>query len=368
MNASVLSRTKGLKAAMSDVTAKKGRLAQVASTRRASLMPFMLPLMRMSFVIPCVCLGVAGVSAVAAAAIYMPPPHGRSVFALELRSSIAPGLPARADFDFAATWREGHVQLAALSPRAAQDNAWMPEGGVSTLLATRFPSSGRVRMPDVEIAIPLPLPRPDMVRQDVARQDSSPQDLPRPSVVRTTPVVAEPQLAMLPPQQKLGELGIFDKLFADPHRAAKAVLAANPNTVLYDIAKRVVYMPDGERLEAHSGYGPYMDDLESVHRKDVGVTPPNVYTVSFREKPFHGVRALRMKPVGAGNMYGRDGFLTHSFLLGANGQSNGCISLRDYDKFLQAYEDGKFNQIIVLRSADEPAPSLVASTAPADGT
>jgi hypothetical protein len=153
-------------------------------------------------------------------------------------------------------------------------------------------------------------------------------------------------------------------LFGDPDRAAKAVLAANPNTALYDINKRAVYLPDGERLEAHSGFGKWMDDPESVARKDVGVTPPNVYAVAFREKPFHGVRALRMKPVGGGNMYGRDGILAHSYLLGEAGASNGCLSVRDYDKFLQAYEDGKFDRIIVLRSADEPVPAQVASAQP----
>jgi hypothetical protein len=80
------------------------------------------------------------------------------------------------------------------------------------------------------------------------------------------------------------------------------------------------------------------------------MTPPNIYAVSFREKPFHGVRALRMKPVGDGNMYGRDGILAHSYLLGEQGASNGYVSVRDYDKFLQAYEDGKFDRIIVVRS------------------
>ncbi len=337
---------------MSDVRmAGKGRPARVASARASFFA-------RLSLAILWACLGVAGVSAVAAAAIYLPLPHGRSVFAPELRSSIAFALPSP-DVDFADIWRQRarSVGSAALGLRAGQDKAWMPDGGVSTLLATRFPHAGRVRLPDIEVAasLPLPPPRPDAIAR---------QDLARPGVVRTMPV--EPQLASLPPQPnpqtKPGEPGIFDRLFGDPDRAAKAVLAANPNTVLYDITKRAVYMPDGEKLEAHSGYGQYMDDVESMHRKDVGVTPPNVYTVSFREKPFHGVRALRMKPVGGGNMYGRDGFLTHSFLLGTNGQSNGCISVRDYDKFLQAYEDGKFDQIIVLRSADEPGPSQVAST------
>lgn len=322
---------------------------------------------RTSFAIAWVCLGVAGVSAVAAAAIYLPSPHDRSVFAPQLRPSIAPALSARA-FDVAQIWRDEWTQLVGrvrVEMREVRDDAFIPAGGLSTLLASRFPSAANVRIPSnlpgvlpgIEVATPLPLPRPDgIARQDLARQ----------SIARTQPVVIEPQLASLPPQPqplpKSGEPGILDRLFADPDRAAKAVLAANPNTVLYDIAKRVVYLPDGEKLEAHSGFGEWIDDPESVHRKMVGVTPPNVYAVGFREKPFHGVRALRMKPVGSGNMYGRDGILAHSYLLGEAGASNGCISVKDYEKFLKAYEDGKFNQIIVLRSADEPVPSQVAST------
>jgi hypothetical protein len=267
--------------------------------------------------------------------------------------------------DVAQTWREEWTQLVGrvrVEMRDVQDDAFIPAGGLSTLLASRFPSTAHVRLPnvlaDMEAATPLPLPRPDNIaRQSVAR----------------SPLVIEPQLASLPPQAqpqsqpKSDEPGILDRLFADPDRAAKAVLAANPNTVLYDITKRVVYLPDGDKLEAHSGFGEWIDNPESVHRKMVGVTPPNVYAVSFREKPFHGVRALRMKPIGSGNMFGRDGILAHSYLLGEAGASNGCISVKDYDKFLKAYEDGKFNQIIVLRSADEPVPALVAS-AQARGT
>jgi hypothetical protein len=326
---------------------------------------------RPSFAVAWVCLGVAGVSAVAAAAICLPLPHGRSVFAPELRSTIAPELPATDDFDVAQTWREELAQLASLGglgPRGTQGNSWMPDGGLSTLLATRFPSAGNVRLPGDQVVARLPLPRPDgIAQQDVEPRDVADQEGTHEAVVRNVPV--KPQVASLPPQPqpKSGGFNLFDKLFGDPDRAAKAVLAANPNTALYDIARRVVYLPGGERLEAHSGYGKFLDDPQSIERKDVGVTPPNVYAVSFREKPFHGVRALRMKPVGDGNMYGRDGILAHSYLLGEQGASNGCISVRDYEKFLQAYEDGKFNRIIVLRSAEEPVPSQVAS-AQADGT
>ncbi len=340
---------------------------------------------RATLAIMWICLSAAGASAVAAAAIYLPLPQGRSALAPELRSSIA--APLR-ELEVAPTWHEEWTQLVGhigVGLRGA-DRAWIPEGGLSTLLATRFPSAADVRLPSLDVATPMPPSRPDGIaredvarqelaredvarlafarqdvgRQDIARQDVARQDVaPRANVVRTTPVA--PQLAALPPQQPRSEPGIFDKLFGDPDRAAKAVIAANPKTVLYDIARRAVYMPDGEKLEAHSGYGPFLDDPQSIERKDVGVTPPNVYAVSFREKPFHGVRALRMKPIGNGNMYGRDGILAHSFLLGEAGASNGCISVRDYDRFLQAYEAGKFDKIIVVRSVEDPLPSQLAS-------
>lgn len=336
--------------------------------RAAAARPFSFA--RLSFAAVWAGLGVAGISAVAAAAIFLPPPHGHSLFAPEARLSRALPLPAE-DFEVAQTWRDGDAQMAALGLRGGLDKAWMPQGGLSTLLATRFPHAGKMRF-DVVARLPLPRPddtmRDDVVRDDVAvpreavpREVVPRESIARESIARVAPAPAGPQLAMLPPQQKPSDLGIFDKMFGDPDRAAKAIIAANPKTVLYDITKRAVFMPDGEKLEAHSGFGQYMDDTQSVHRKDVGVTPPNVYTVSFREKPFHGVRALRMKPVGDGNMYGRDGFLTHSFLLGSNGQSNGCISVLDYDKFLKAFEDGKFDRIIVVRNADEPSPAMVAS-------
>ena len=36
-------------------------------------------------------------------------------------------------------------------------------------------------------------------------------------------------------------------------------------------------------------------------------------------------------------MYGRSGFLAHPYMLGPDGQSNGCVSLQDYPKFLEAF-------------------------------
>src|SRR6516165_11991125 len=104
----------------------------------------------------------------------------------------------------------------------------------------------------------------------------------------------------------------------------------DPHTAIYDISSRMVYLPNGRRLEAHSGFGSYMDDVRYVSAKARGPTPPNVYVLSMREQLFHGVRAIRLTPVGDGNMFGRAGILAHPYMLGPNGQSNGCVSFSDY--------------------------------------
>ena len=36
-------------------------------------------------------------------------------------------------------------------------------------------------------------------------------------------------------------------------------------TAIYDITSRTVYLPNGRRLEAHSGLGGHMDNPRSVH-------------------------------------------------------------------------------------------------------
>jgi Protein of unknown function (DUF2778) len=125
-------------------------------------------------------------------------------------------------------------------------------------------------------------------------------------------------------------------------------LDADGHTAIYDIGARTVYLPNGEKLEAHSGFGSYLDDPRYVSEKDQGPTPPNVYNLTLREEPFHGVRAIRLLPVGGSNMFGRDGMLAHTYMLGPNGQSNGCLSLRDYPRFLNAFLSGEINRLVVV--------------------
>jgi hypothetical protein len=132
---------------------------------------------------------------------------------------------------------------------------------------------------------------------------------------------------------------------------------ADGHTAIYDIVAHSVYLPDGQRLEAHSGFGSYLDDPRHVSEKDQGPTPPNVYDLTLREEPFHGVRAIRLIPVGGGNMFGRDGMLAHSYMLGPNGQSNGCVSFNDYPAFLNAVLSGEVNRLVVVEHlATAPSP------------
>jgi hypothetical protein len=122
-------------------------------------------------------------------------------------------------------------------------------------------------------------------------------------------------------------------------------------TAVYDIASHTVFLPDGERLEAHSGLGPLRDDPAHVDEKDRGATPPHLYDLALREDLFHGVQAVRLHPVGgASEIFGRDGLLAHTYMLGPNGDSNGCVSFKNYAAFLQAFQSGQIKRLAVVSS------------------
>lgn len=136
-------------------------------------------------------------------------------------------------------------------------------------------------------------------------------------------------------------------IFSSGRSASPSPAYASRGTAVYDISAHTVYLPDGRRLEAHSGLGPYIDDPHHVHLRMRGSTPPAVYELKPREAMFHGVRALRLTPI-SGSVYGRSGLLAHTFMLGGRGDSNGCVSFRDYRAFLAAYESGQVRRLVVV--------------------
>jgi type VI secretion system (T6SS) effector TldE1-like protein len=194
--------------------------------------------------------------------------------------------------------------------------------------------------PPAQSGVPMPRPRPTTAdtQAAVAQADALPQPEDRSFFQKLSDLLpsGKIRLASLTPDS-----GLFAR---GPDLAA---LGYDKQTAVYDISARKVYLPSGLTLEAHSGMGDLKDDPGHVQERMVGATPPATYELKPREKLFHGVPALRMTPVD-GTTFGRTGLLAHSYMLGPNGDSNGCISFRDYERFLKAYTDGEVTRIVVV--------------------
>ncbi|MEF0939187.1 DUF2778 domain-containing protein [Rhizobium sp. BR 362] len=136
-----------------------------------------------------------------------------------------------------------------------------------------------------------------------------------------------------------------------------AALRPRGGTAIYDISAGTVYLPSGERLEAHSGLGHMRDNPRYVDRKNTGPTPPETYNLTYRESLFHGVQALRLTPANGARVYGRVGLLAHTYMLrGARGDSNGCVVFKDYSRFLAAFKRGEIKRLqVVARLSSAPA-------------
>ncbi|MEM5582476.1 DUF2778 domain-containing protein [Roseibium sp. AS2] len=153
-----------------------------------------------------------------------------------------------------------------------------------------------------------------------------------------------------PEDDESGVFGGLGKLFGGP----KGGLPGPASKVaVYDISSATVHMPDGTKLEAHSGIGHRMDNPKYAYVKNYGPTPPNVYRLRMRERRFHGVEAIRMLPLDRAAMKGRDGMLTHTRLLRRSVGSHGCVAFKDYNKFLNAFKRGKVKTLIVVPSMEK---------------
>jgi hypothetical protein len=202
-------------------------------------------------------------------------------------------------------------------------------------------------------SVPLPAARPSTLRLLASREIEKAKAAIL-SVTAEKPSIFEKLWGK--PQPKASLLAFASADFGDvsipgPGKASPMGNAApyDRQTAVYDITARAVYLPDGTRLEAHSGLGSKLDDPRYVHVKMHGATPPHVYDLAPREALFHGVPALRLKPVGGeAAIFGRTGLLAHTYMLGPNGDSNGCVSFKDYYAFLNAYRNGGIKRLAVV--------------------
>jgi hypothetical protein len=217
---------------------------------------------------------------------------------------------------------------------------------------TREPTQEPTKEPAVEappssvVAVPLPRSRP--VEADLALPPGRSAPQPTVTVQSDDRTLLQKLSDLLPARVTLASLAPDGGLFRRGPDLAS--LGYDNVTAVYDISARAVYMPDGTKLEAHSGLGSLMDDPGHVNEQNVGATPPNVYDLKPRERLFHGVRALRMIPVGDNGTAGRSGLLAHSYMLGPKGDSNGCVSIKNYESFLQAFTNGEIKHLVVVPS------------------
>ena len=262
------------------------------------------------------------------------------------------------------------IALALLAPAAI---------GVAVLHSLSVAPTKIVKIAEAPAARPLPLlptMAPDRVASDGApapRFDPSYSSSPTPDAQNVADLApAKPAVSSLPARQPAPAPPAKPKPAVSPLLEVAAPsppprptqtnplvsLASTPSpghfdhfTAVYDLSAHTVYMPDGSKLEAHSGLGDKIDKPQFVDERNEGATPPHLYNLSLREEPFHGVQALRLTPVGGNaSIFGRDGILAHTYMLGPNGDSNGCVSFKNYDAFLQAYQSGQVKHIAVVAS------------------
>lgn len=341
----------------------------------------------------------------------------RSRLSMKIFSRIVPGASALALSLLAGAWMQRAPPVAAPdvaeAPAAASEPtlASNPYGALLVDLRSRSRSTSvslsRSAPPEMVAALPsapgaaIPEPRtvpPQSIATAAQFGESAPLPPRRPdglgvSASRVPPQASVRQMAQrsrtaVVPPAPADNRSFFEKFFSpdssapdssapqstDPKTSRRALAYAAPETGLfggtrtvttspaasydrftavYDISAHTVYLPNGTKLEAHSGLRDRLDDPRYVHERMRGATPPHVYELSPREQLFHGVQALRLNPVGGGgNIFGRAGLLAHTYMLGPNGDSNGCVSFRNYDAFLQAYKNGEVKRLVVVARLD----------------
>ncbi len=300
-----------------------------------------------------------------------------SVGGFEDRFSAAP-VPttnlSAASHVVAKTQGRPHVALASLAPATApmQDITAVapaePAQEPSRAGLSREEFAARFAPRSVSVA---PAPVPEAAPQVAAAQVAARGSDKGPSLREIAQANRQASIAANNAPSKAAS--IFEKLFGKSEPLGAVLAFASPDggvlsdgrdapqntgrydrfTAVYDISARKVYLPDGTQLEAHSGLGPRMDDPRYVHERMRGATPPHLYDLSMREALFHGVEAIRLNPVGgAGAIHGRTGLLAHTYMLGPRGDSNGCVSFKDYQAFLRAFKNQQIKRLAVVASLD----------------
>jgi hypothetical protein len=272
-------------------------------------------------------------------------------------------------------------ELAALQPSAIVDSALGRTSEVAYQSAVPQHPAFEVALarPQVEEEassllpddVPLPSFRPDVATAQTVEPSPRPAATAKADErvpgVASAPAFAAPVPLRAPqaPKQSTGAMLAFAKPDNPMREPSKMDAVPWPDrgngTAIYDISSGVVHMPNGEKLEAHSGIGKMRDNPDYVHVKMRGSTPPSSYKLTMREARFHGVEAIRLTPENGVNPHGRDGLLAHTYMLAKRGESNGCVVFRDYSRFLAAFKRGEVKRMVVVPKLNGYRPTLASS-------
>ncbi|SKA38766.1 DUF2778 domain-containing protein [Consotaella salsifontis] len=305
--------------------------------------------------------GADGSSIALALPVSAPLPQPEPVMAPQM-ASLESGEPLRPGADVAADDGESAPPLPTGS---------IPHPSFRALAAAE--QAIAMQVPQVEeeldaVAVPTRRPNPPQ-RQETQLASLEPQSPPaaarqQPPASRPAPA---PALAYARPdagaaaEDNGGIGGFFSKILGGGSKSSLADVGES--VAVYDISSATVHMPDGTRLEAHSGLGHMKDNPRYVDQKNRGPTPPNVYNLQMRRGRFHGAEAIRLLPADGRKKFNRDGLLAHPYMYvggGSRSQSNGCVVFNNYPRFLEAFKRGKIKKMIVVKTMDD-LPTYVAA-------
>ncbi len=215
-------------------------------------------------------------------------------------------------------------------------------------------------------AIPVPMAAPDaqIARAPIEDDTDSflPDDVPFPGQkpVIDRPTVTKPQkqektqLAYAPPSGQTENIqrGLFGRLFGQ---------AAHNKTAIYDISAATVYLPSGEKLEAHSGIATCATIRAMLTRRCVALRHRAL--ISFRCVKAYSTgskQCVCSQPMVAIRTTATACWRTHTCCAGQD--SNGCVVFKDYARFLRAFKRGEVNRMIVVTSMSSSSkPARIAS-------
>ncbi len=264
-------------------------------------------------------------------------------------------LPARSE---GTDWTASIGTLPTMKPPRVTVDDMRPTPTLPLALATQTPDEAAADDdPGLETVPVIATAGSATASADPASLVLAPSPTPAPAPTRAThPAIQPAAEPAAKPATRVAAVAPPAELHAPPtalpsppsYRDVVSLPGPDSHMAIYDIAAHTVYLPSGEKLEAHSGLAWRLDDPRYVNEKNRGPTPPNVYGLALRGELFHGVRAIRLNPVGDASMYGRDGILAHTYMLGPSGQSFGCVSFKDYGTFLRAFQRGEVDRMAVV--------------------